>query len=37
MQAAGTFFFFLLRAGSEGDDGERRSPVQRERLVDFSP
>ena len=31
-----SFFFLLLRAGDEGDDGERRSPVQRERLVDLA-
>ena len=39
MQAAGDISFFLIffRAGDEGDDGERRSPVQREGLVDFSP
>ena len=31
-----SFFLILFRAGDEGDDGERRSPVQREGLVDLA-
>ena len=31
-----SFFLIFFRAGDEGDDGERRSPVQRERLVDLA-
>ena len=39
MRGGGDFSFFLIlfRAGDEGGGGERRSPVQRERLVDLAP